>query len=334
MELDRFLGEVSASPPCGVDLDESGELFQLDMLSRWADPEAEPDWRELEEASAAALDRSRDLRVAGYLAAALLHTQGVLAFCQALGLIRKLLETYWDDLYPRPDGEDVAERCSALVNLTEYYKVLKPLRTAILVEDRAVGRFSLFDHEVAQGKAELPEDHEGEPPQPALIAAAFKAADLESLQALEGGVRAAQQDLEAVEALFRDKAPPDDVPDLKRLRTMLGDIGHLVSSQLQGRGDATPAGEAAAPATEPGNIAAAPAAVSTDGSIRSREDVVRALDRAIGYFQANEPSSPVPLLLARAKRLVHMDFMGILQDMAPDAVSQVQTISGHREESE
>ena len=333
MELERFVGEVSAAPPCGVDLDESGELFTLDMLAKWGDPESEPDWRELQQAAVAALEKSRDLRVGVYLAAALLHTEGVVSFCQALGLQRRWLESWWAELYPLPDDGDAAERCSALVNLTEYYKVLKPLRTAVLVEDRAVGRFSLFDHEVAEGRAEWPSDQEGEPPQPALITAAFKAVEREGLEALEGAVRGAREDLAAIEGLFRDKAPPDDVPDLTRLRNMLGDIEKLLTSQLALREDAAAPEAGAEPGDAqagPGNIPAAAAAVSTDGQIRSREDAVRALDRVMAYFQSHEPSSPVPLLLERAKRLVHMDFMGILQDMAPDALQQVHTISGRK----
>lgn len=329
MELERFVGEVSASAPCGADLDEAGEIFQLDMLSKWADAEAEPDWRELQQAAAAALEKTRDLRVGVYLAAALLHTEGVVSFCKSLGLLRRWLEAWWDELYPLLDEGDAAERCSALVNLTEYYKVLKPLRTAVLVEDRAVGRFSLFDHEVAEGRVEWPADHEGDPPTPALISAAFTAVEREGLETLAGAVRGARDDLAAIESQFRDQAPPDDVPDLARLNQMLGDMEKLLTSQLAQRQDAAPqeAGEGAED-PGPGNIPAAAAAVSTDGQIRSREDAVRALERVMAYFQSHEPSSPVPLLLERAKRLVHMDFMDILQDMAPDALQQVQTISG------
>lgn len=334
MELERFVGEVSASAPCGADLDEAGELFQLDMLAKWADPEAEPDWRELQQAAVGALEKTRDLRVGVYLAAALLHTEGVVSFCKSLGLLRRWLETWWDELYPLLDEGDAAERCSALVNLTEYYKVLKPLRTAVLVEDRAVGRFSLFDHEVAEGKVEWPADQEGEPPTPALISAAFTAVEREGLETLAGAVRGARDDLAAIESQFRDKAPPDDVPDLARLDHMLGDMEKLLGNQLAQRQDApapdgTPA-DAAGEGTGPGNIPAAAAAVSTDGQIRSREDAVRALERVMAYFQSHEPSSPVPLLLQRAKRLVHMDFMDILQDMAPEALQQVQTISGRK----
>ena len=64
------------------------------------------------------------------------------------------------------------------------------------------------------------------------------------------------------------------------------------------------------------------------GAIRSREDVIRVLDNACEYLARHEPSSPVPLLLQRAKRLMVKDFLQIIQDLAPDALSAVAKIGG------
>ena len=65
----------------------------------------------------------------------------------------------------------------------------------------------------------------------------------------------------------------------------------------------------------------------------SREDVVRLLDRACDYFKRYEPSSPVPLLLRRAKRLITKDFLEIIKDMAPGGLSEVKSIGGIEDES-
>ena len=64
------------------------------------------------------------------------------------------------------------------------------------------------------------------------------------------------------------------------------------------------------------------------GQINSQEDVIRVLDMACEYFKQHEPSSPVPLLLQRAKRLVAKDFMEILRDLTPAGVTQAEEISG------
>ena len=45
-----------------------------------------------------------------------------------------------------------------------------------------------------------------------------------------------------------------------------------------------------------------------------------------------EPSSPLPILLKRAKRLVGADFMEIINDLAPSGVDNVKLIGGVTEE--
>ena len=58
------------------------------------------------------------------------------------------------------------------------------------------------------------------------------------------------------------------------------------------------------------------------------EAAIRVLDKACDYLERHEPSSPVPLLLKRAKRLVSKNFMEIMRDLAPDGVAQAQVVSG------
>jgi len=61
--------------------------------------------------------------------------------------------------------------------------------------------------------------------------------------------------------------------------------------------------------------------------------VIRAIDEICKYFERYEPSSPVPFLLLRAKKLLAMNFMEILRDMTPDAVNQAENICGVQEET-
>ena len=67
---------------------------------------------------------------------------------------------------------------------------------------------------------------------------------------------------------------------------------------------------------------------SVSGTVNSRTDVIKMIDKICDYYTSNEPSSPIPLLLRRAQRLVPMSFVEILEDMAPDGVAQAQIISG------
>jgi type VI secretion system protein ImpA len=65
-----------------------------------------------------------------------------------------------------------------------------------------------------------------------------------------------------------------------------------------------------------------------DGEIRSRDDVIRVLDRICEYYERHEPSSPLPMLLRRAKRLATMSFLDILRELAPDGVAQAEALGG------
>ncbi len=68
------------------------------------------------------------------------------------------------------------------------------------------------------------------------------------------------------------------------------------------------------------------------GVINSRADAIRALDAVAEYFRRNEPSSPIPLFVERAKRLVAKDFLEVLADIAPDAVSVARSAGGLKDQ--
>ena len=53
-----------------------------------------------------------------------------------------------------------------------------------------------------------------------------------------------------------------------------------------------------------------------------------ALDAVAQFFRQNEPSSPIPLFLERAKRLVSKDFLEVLADIAPEAIPQARAAGG------
>jgi type VI secretion system protein ImpA len=65
--------------------------------------------------------------------------------------------------------------------------------------------------------------------------------------------------------------------------------------------------------------------------INTREDVLAALESACVYLERAEPGHPVPLLLRRAQRLMHMNFYEIVRDMAPAALPQLDVLAGQPE---
>jgi type VI secretion system protein ImpA len=56
--------------------------------------------------------------------------------------------------------------------------------------------------------------------------------------------------------------------------------------------------------------------------------VIDALDRICAYYAEHEPSSPLPVLLQRARRLVGKSFIEIIEDVAPDGAGQFRHLGG------
>jgi type VI secretion system protein ImpA len=52
------------------------------------------------------------------------------------------------------------------------------------------------------------------------------------------------------------------------------------------------------------------------------------LDMLIDYYRQHEPSSPLPILLERARRLVPKTFFEIMEDIAPDGMAQLLVLKG------
>jgi type VI secretion system protein ImpA len=85
--------------------------------------------------------------------------------------------------------------------------------------------------------------------------------------------------------------------------------------------------DAGGAAAQGGGTAASRAAAIT-GDVASRDDVIRMIDKILAYYQRYEPSSPVPMLLERAKRLAPMNFMEVMENLAPDSMQQLNVIRG------
>jgi type VI secretion system protein ImpA len=101
----------------------------------------------------------------------------------------------------------------------------------------------------------------------------------------------------------------------------LKDVMHVINSYA-------PVAAAAVSGTDVTEVVQSAAAGPVSGAVNDRNDVVRMIDRICEYYTVNEPSSPVPLLLRRAQRLVAKSFYEILEDIAPDSMAQAKVISG------
>lgn len=336
LNIDDLLNEISPDAPCGEDLEYDPAFVELELKAKGTpeqqigdrvEPSQPPNWRELRKETLALLERTRDLRLLLGLTRAMLNTEGLAGLQESLALILGALENYWDSIHPQLDPDDDNDptyRVNILMELCDFDGMLRPLSLVPVVESRAVGRFSLRDIQIAGGKQ--PPSDDGEAVEMSTIQAAFTDADIDALQSTRQSVDGALSSLTAIETFVTDQVGVGNAPSLAPLREPLREILQVLNEQSARRGIGMAGGEQET-IPEAGG-AATVAASGPMGGVNNRQDVIRALDLICEYYSRAEPSSPVPLLLMRAKRLVTKGFLEIMRDLAPDGVSQVELIGG------
>ncbi|MFO1434483.1 MAG: type VI secretion system protein TssA [Candidatus Competibacteraceae bacterium] len=340
--IERLLQPLSSAAPCGDNLEYDPDFAALKKAAQPKpapefDPDSTPeppDWHEVQTRALELLARSKDLDVAVHLIKALLCTQGFPGFRDGLELLRGLLEQYWETLYPQLDPDDNNDptlRVNLLASLCDPEFMLRPVRETALVSSR-LGRFSLRDIHVATGALKLPKGSMETLVELSSIDAAFMDTDLEALQTTAAAVHDSIDAATAIEAELTARVGITQAPNLSGLMRILQEIQTFLFERLARRGVSEPAVTASAEPPTASVPDAVPQAVTPlSGDITCREDVIRVLDRICDYYRRYEPSSPVPLLLQRARRLVSRDFLEILRDLVPDGVPQVEKICGSGE---
>jgi len=340
IDIEGLLQEISPEAPCGEDL-EYEDVYVLSELAKSKPeqeiggtliPAEEPDWRAVRKTALEAARKTKDLRVLVTLVRALAVTDGYEGLGEGLALTRGLLERYWDSIHPvlDPEDNDPTFRMNTLTALCDPETTLQSIRSAPLVASRALGRFSLRDIAIAAGELAPPADTV--PPDRSAIEAAFMDVDVEELKATAEAVDGAMSDAIAIERYVTEQVGAADAPSLQALHAVLKEAGHVLHERLSQRGVEMAAEEGVGLEGEGLPGVAAATARPIGGEVASRDDVRQVLDKVCEYYRRSEPSSPVPLLLERAKRLVEKDFLEIINELAPDGLAQIKTIRGPVEE--
>jgi type VI secretion system protein ImpA len=337
---DNLLRPIDSHAPTGENLEYDAEFIALERLATPTLERAmgdslkaavEPDWDKVASAAEALFRRTHDLRVAIHLTAAATRLHGIAGWSAGLGLVRGLLERHWDEVHPQLDADDdndATARSNAIRPLGDPQGVLAHFRIAPFVTSPRVGRFSLRDLRIATGAINPTPSADGAPP-PTLIDLETCCMDCpdEQLPDTAATLAAAQEHARAIAAMTSEKLGAAG-PDLSHLRGDIEELEKFVDTQMARRFPER--GEALAPelATTGEDAPANPAARREDSRIQGPDDVVVRIDEICEYYQRHEPSSPLPILLKRARGLVGKSFEEVLKNIAPGGLAELQTLSG------
>ncbi len=340
LDLSDLLQPVSDDSPCGARQNNSALFFEM-LEARGGEERQsfsgdgtgsgekdDSDWKLVKKNATQLLKDSRDIEIATLLTIALLHTNDFPGLASGLKLIRELLEQYWDCAYPELDmdypdqpDEQAFERIGILAELgADAFKLV--IRKHPVVSHNILGKFSLNDIQAA---------HSDNPPndahKPEHIDGAFVEVGLDIVKEVKNAVSISIVEAETIENIFKEKTGPGSYPDLSGLCSTLREISFILADKVQEEEPEVVESEATKVTEVTGSTTQGTPKFNA-GQINNRDDVIKAIDKVCEYYRKNEPGSPIPLLLERAKRLVDKEFLEILEDLSPDGVNQAQNIFG------
>ena len=345
IDIDALARPVDDNEPAGPDLEYSS-VAELDRFAAGTpgtiDPSTqelvgaeEPNWRKVTEQATELLGKTKDLRVAAWLTRAELANRGLPGLADGLKLIATLVETFWETLYPpldRDEGDDPIERLNVLANLSpdpgssSGEALLRTLRGTTIVESREVGRFTVRDLDYTLGRMTPPAGTTA--PAAGLLAAAWKTGDPAANQQKRDGIAIGLASIQAIIKLFGDHS--GQRPNLDLLQQTFRRVGEFYTAQ-----DAEAAAEAAVGVDSEGGDADEIGGGSGTGGkpprssgLASRADAVRILQQVATFLRKSEPSSPAPMFVDRAIKLLQMDFNAIVKELMPDSRDRIEMLGG------
>ncbi|MGM0953446.1 MAG: type VI secretion system protein TssA [Pseudomonadota bacterium] len=317
----------------------------------WKTELKQSDWGQVINLTSEALTaQSKDIQLAAWLCEGLAYREGFEGIAFGLMLTARLLDEYWETLYPELDEEDFDERVARLNWLGDT--LIGVVRTMPLVMG---DDYSLADYEESR-QVENQARNDPDAMDQALSDGKIndeifqRSVVLTStgfLQERHAIICAALASLEQLDDIG-DQRFGRDAPSFIGLKTVLGQCRDLTAKLLRERGAGVVEGETSDAADEgseptPEAIQTEPAAGSGNapsGPLRSkpqsREEAFEMLNGVARYFKEREPHSPVPYLIERAVKWGRMPLEEWLKDVIKDhgVIDTIQDTLGTQSRSE
>ena len=346
MDIAPLLAPVNADTPGGVDLSFSLEIDTIQEMRREDDPTLDQgewvatlktaDWPGVARTCETILaTKSKDLRVAGWLADAWARLRGFEGLADGFDLTAGLVETYWDQLHPLPEDGDQEQRIGNLRWLAARIDQLVP---AIPLVVHGARKSSLADIAGARAKRlagsaqqiSTPQPDPNAPPTaPALtlemVWRDVTASGREATRTRRAHVTRARAALAQLQAAV-DARLGDDAPSFVAPRSALDKaLDELTRLERECNFTETPAIDAAA--SEDTDVATttsasgSPSAPRVPGRIETRAHALEQLRLVAAFFRSTEPHSPVAYLADKAVRWSEMPLHEWLRAVVKDGGS-------------
>lgn len=287
----------------------------------------DPDWPRVLRLASELSQQTRDLRVLLLMTRALTRLHGLPGMLYGIRSVHSSSREFWESLHPQleiDDEQDPQMRFSALCNFGDSEGLAADLRQSVVLSSH-LGIFTVRDLErlLESGAIEVDGTTVTDTQLAQIVDELRKSGNT---QALDLPTQITEE-INALNRIYQERLDSEYQPDFSVLLRPLQKIIRMLD-------DETPASAIASTSNADGQSSGKMAqggddqAVKGIGSIQSRRDAVRQLELICRYFEINEPTNPAPFLIRRAMKIMEMNFMDILKDMAPDGLNQASFITG------
>ena len=330
IDIESLIAPVSDDAPSGPDLSYESERQQIEIAferSVSSDAAADEDssnWRETIDLILTQGKLTRDMWLPVYLMRAAAQSGNFAMVADGAEWLAGLLENRWDDVHPQLDEYGFIGRKTPCESLTRIGDFLAPLSRMALLEHQRLGRYSCSDFERFHKEGASADNY-------GMFRALLDATSEDDLRAVHDRLEGLESAIRRVDSVMTANADGDTATNFAPTYEALGKYRAAVASFVPGMsgagGDAGGSAETyeSAPSTSTG-YASAPSGPGFSGGIASRDDVVRALDAIDAYYARHEPGSPVPFALRRARQWISLDFMAVLEDIAPGSLEEASRV--------
>ncbi len=336
MELDiaALVAPLSEEAPSGPDLSYDDGRIEIESafersVSVDGGSSEDTDWRKVIGMITAQAEKTRDIWLPVYLMRAAAASRQFDLLVDAADYLASLVEQRWGDVHPQLDEYGFIGRKTPCESLTRIGDFLGPLARVPLIEHPRFGRFSAEDVErfAAQGPGA-----DGYGP----FRAAIEAMSAEDVEALVERFDRLRDAIRRVDAVLTAEADGDTATNFRPTFELLDKVRAGLARVLPGQdaqaapvSDDGSAGAAAlspvaAGGPAPGGAPGGPAGVFR--AVRHRGDGSPGLPALFGAYAAFEPGSPVPLVLRRAREWTTLDFLSVLEDIAPGGMDEAARV--------
>ena len=322
MDIDALVAPLSDDQPSGPDLygdlkrQQIEQVFERSISDGTASENSASQWQDAIDLILEQCEITRDLWLPVYLMRAATQAGQFDLVVESSAFMAALIETRWADVHPQLEDLGFIGRKTPCESLTRIGDFLGPLERMPLVVHPRLGAFSGADFEKFRSKGPKAEGF-GD------FRQAIDALGESGLESAVAGLDAFTEAIKSVDNTLTANANGDTGTNFKPTYELLARMKKAVSTFLP---QAAPeSGPEEAPGPEAGE-AAAQSGAAFSGGISSRNDVVRAIDAICAYYARSEPASPVPFVLRRARDWISLDFMAVLEDIAPGSLEEATRV--------